>query len=702
MISHEILKKYFGYDEFRGGQDEIINAVVEGRDVMGVMPTGAGKSLCYQIPALIMQGVTIVVSPLISLMRDQVQALVANGVAAAFINSSLTDAQTARAISNARNGMYKIIYIAPERLLTDSMLALVLELQIALVAVDEAHCTSQWGNDFRPSYLDISTFVEMLPNRPVLAAFTATATPRVREDIVKTLGLRNPISVTTGFDRPNLYFGVKHARDKFSALMQCLNEHDESGIIYCATRKEVENVTERLDEEGFSVARYHAGLSDAERSQSQDNFLHDRVEIIVATNAFGMGIDKPNVRFVVHYNMPQNVESYYQEAGRAGRDGLPASCILLYARKDINTALFLINKSENPAEVARNKHLLSKIEQFCETDECLRSCILKYFGETPNENCGNCGNCNGNFHETDVTLDAKKVLSHITRLNKAGKKFMFTATADILIGKADFFTDLPTFGLMKGSNRQYIRQLTNRLTTLGYIHDDGKLSVTEKAREVLFGDTAVYVRGEKRDSGKSEKSSKKKNKAPTFAISDELFGELKALRLEIAQEEKVPAFVIFSDATLVDMCQKHPLSLNEMLDVSGVGEVKRERYGERFLQILQRTNRNNAFAAPEKLTPKLFMQKVTIDDEPIQISRVADNCNAVLIQHGLQKTSGAKLNALLIEAGYLENCENSKIPTEKGRAAGIVTVPRNSEHGSYEQSLFGSTAQRLCVEMISI
>jgi len=697
MTPQEILKKYFGYDEFRGGQDEIINAVLDGFDVMGVMPTGAGKSLCYQIPALIMPGVTIVISPLISLMRDQVQALVATGARAAFINSSLTDAQTARAVSNARDGMYKIIYIAPERLLTESMLSLVSDLQISLVAVDEAHCTSQWGNDFRPSYLDIPEFVRRLPVRPALAAFTATATPRVREDIIKTLGLHDPLSVTTGFDRPNLYFDVKHPKDKFSTLLQCLSENSESGIIYCSTRKEVESVTAWLGEEGFSVARYHAGLPDEERNKSQDDFLHDRVKIIVATNAFGMGIDKPNVRFVVHFNMPQNVESYYQEAGRAGRDGLPATCILLYARKDINTALFLINKSENPVEIARNKHLLNKIEQFCETDECLRCYILKYFGEKPGDACGNCGNCDGTFHETDVTLDAKKVLSHITRLNKMGKKFMFTTTADILLGKADFLTDLPTFGLMKGSTRQYVRQLTNRLTALGYIHDEGQLSVTIKAREVLFGDTCVTVKGEKRDSAKA---AKQKNKAPTFAVSDKLFQELKNLRLEIAQDEKVPAFVVFSDATLVDMCQKHPLSLDEMLDVSGIGEVKRERYGEKFLQVLQRNERASASAAPEKLTPELFMQRVAIDDETIQISRVADNCNAVLIQHGLPKISGAKLNTLLVEAGYLEVCENSKIPTEKGRAAGIVTVARKSEHGSYTQSLFAPDAQRLCVEMV--
>ncbi|MDR0843127.1 MAG: ATP-dependent DNA helicase, partial [Acidobacteriota bacterium] len=344
MTPTEILKQHFGYDEFREGQAEIIDALLSGRDALGVMPTGAGKSVCYQIPALALPGVTLVVSPLISLMRDQVQALVANGITAAFINSSLADTQWSRAMANARAGQYKIIYIAPERLLAPSMLELAQSLQISLVAVDEAHCISQWGQDFRPSYLDIPRFVEKLPTRPVLAAFTATATPRVREDILATLRLQNPLAAVTGFDRPNLYFEVKQPKDKYAALVQYLRKNDGNGIVYCSTRKEVEGVTERLQADGHSAARYHAGLPDRERSKSQDDFLYDHVRVIVATNAFGMGIDKSNVRFVIHYNMPQNVESYYQEAGRAGRDGLPSDCILFYARKDINTALFLINQ----------------------------------------------------------------------------------------------------------------------------------------------------------------------------------------------------------------------------------------------------------------------------------------------------------------------------------------------------------------------
>jgi ATP-dependent DNA helicase RecQ len=582
----EILKQYFGYDAFRAGQADIIDAITSGRDALGVMPTGAGKSLCYQVPAMLLRGVTLVISPLISLMRDQVQALVKNGIPAAFINSSLSEPQWQKVMQNTRAGQYKIIYIAPERLLAPSMSELAQSLAISLLAVDEAHCVSQWGQDFRPSYRDIPKFVAKLSARPVLAAFTATATPRVRDDILATLELHNPLVAVTGFDRPNLYFEVKQPKDKYAALAQYLKENDSGGIVYCSTRKEVERVTERLKADGYAAAQYHAGLSDGERSQSQDNFLYDRVKIIVATNAFGMGIDKSNVRFVIHYNMPQNVESYYQEAGRAGRDGCPADCILFYARKDINTALFLINQSENPDEIVRNKQLLNRIEHYCETDDCLRCYMLRYFGEKTVEGCGNCGNCVGHFDETDVTVDAQKVLSHITRLNKAGKRFMFTHTADIIQGKSEDFTDLSTFGIMKGVPRRYIRQLTSRLTALGYIADDGYLSATPKASEVLRGGIAVTIRGNKPESSEKIRREKRRAEAVKYAVSEDLFSALKALRLEIAGEEKVPAFVVFSDATLVDMCQKHPRSAEEFLDVSGVGRVKLERYGSRFLALL--------------------------------------------------------------------------------------------------------------------
>lgn len=700
MTPIEILKQYFGYDAFRGEQTGLIDTLLHGRDALCVMPTGAGKSLCYQIPAMLLPGVTIVVSPLISLMRDQVQSLVANGIPAAYINSSLSESQCERAMLNARGGQYKIIYIAPERLLTPSMLALARTLRISLLAVDEAHCVSQWGQDFRPSYLDIPIFAGELSARPVLAAFTATATPRVREDICNALGLEKPLTLVTGFDRPNLYFGVQQPKDKYAALASYLRQNNGSGIVYCSTRKEVEKVAERLAADSFSVARYHAGLPDAERSRAQDDFLHDRVRVIVATNAFGMGIDKSNVRFVVHYNMPLNIESYYQEAGRAGRDGLHSDCILLYARKDIMTALFLINKSENPDEIARSKRQLAQMERYCETAGCLRRFMLGYFGEPVGEDCHHCGNCNGSFTETDVTVDAQKVLSHIARLNKMGKWFMFTHTADILLGKSDDFTDLSTFGIMKGATRRYIRRLLNRLETLGYVESDQYLRVTPKAKEVLLGSVAVTIRNSDPVAQETAERPPKEVREPRYAFSDALLSKLKALRLSIAREEKVPAYIIFSDATLVDMCQKHPRTDTEMLSVSGVGKVKMERYGERFLALL---GEEAPCTAPRgelrELTEKLFFEQFETEDSGLQISVVADRINTVLIRYGKPKTSGMKLNNLLMDAGYLQLDDGSKVPTEHGKSLGITIVERNSKQGGYTQCLFGKAAQQVCAEL---
>ena len=712
--ANEVLKRYFGYEFFREGQAELIDALTSGRDGFGIMPTGAGKSLCYQIPALLLPGVTLVISPLISLMRDQVQALVANGVPAAFINSSLTDVQVSKVMSNACNGMYKIIYIAPERLETPSIQHLAAALQISLVAVDEAHCISQWGQDFRPSYLDIPRFVRNLPTRPVLAAFTATATPRVSEDILRTLGLIDPVTLATGFDRPNLYFEVRQPKDKYAALAEYLGENGGIGIVYCATRKEVEAVTERLHEDGHSAARYHAGLSDAERSRAQDDFLHDRVRIIVATNAFGMGIDKSNVRFVIHYNMPKNIESYYQEAGRAGRDGLPADCIMFYARKDLMTALFLINQSGNRDEAARNRKLLDEIERFCETDACLRKYVLQYFGDSTSfeGNCGNCGNCNGNTDAVDVTVDAQKILSHITRLNKAGVRPSIDYAASIIQGTSQDFADLPTFGIMRDAKTPYINRLIRHLTKFGYIRFDwiDGLSTMPTARDVLINGRVVTMRGQKSGT-KSDTTASKRRKAASgssavnMPLSEALLAKLKALRLDIAKEEGVPAFVVFSDATLVDMCQKRPRTDDEMLDVSGVGQVKLERYARRFLEMLTNHDETADDAPPSplpKLTSNILLQEAEIINEPLPITRVADSINAVLLKYGEAKTTGTKLNATLIEGGYLEEIDKVKLPTELGKAAGITTVLRESSRGDFTQCLFDAQAQKLIVENFNL
>jgi ATP-dependent DNA helicase RecQ len=594
---HEVLKRYYGYDTFREGQEEIISALLSGRDALGVMPTGAGKSLCYQIPALLLPGITLVISPLISLMRDQVQALTANGISAAYINSSLSAAQTAMAMANAREGLYKLIYIAPERLLMPVMLEFTQCADISLIAVDEVHCISQWGQDFRPSYLDIQEFVAQFRSRPVLAGFTATATPRVRDDILEILQLREPLTLTTGFDRPNLYFEVQQPKDKYSALKSYLDKTDGCGIVYCSTRKDVDSVSEKLKADGFSAEGYHAGLVPEERSRVQDGFLYDKIRVIVATNAFGMGIDKSNVRFVVHYNMPQNIESYYQEAGRAGRDGLDADCILLYARKDINTALFLINQSENPEEIRRNRQLLDQMEKYCETYGCLRHFMLNYFGENHSGGCGNCSNCKADENgAADATIDAQKILSCIIRLGRSNMRLGFNRLCGILRG-TDYpelsalpKDELPTFGAMKSESPAYIRQVFNRLLDLGYIalSDDiyRTASATASARDVLFNGVNVTVRERKTERAVKILRNIRNTEQPNNALSQDLFVKLKALRIEIAKEQNVPAFIIFSDATLTDMCVKHPLNEDEMLEVSGIGKVKLERYGERFLRLL--------------------------------------------------------------------------------------------------------------------
>ena len=437
----EILKQYFGYDHFREGQEQLIDSILAGRDAVGVMPTGAGKSICFQVPALLFDGITLVISPLISLMKDQVNALTQAGVRAAYINSSLTEKQIYIALKNARNGAYKIIYIAPERLKTSDFLDFTTSAHISMVTVDEAHCISQWGQDFRPSYMEIADFITRLPKRPVVSAFTATATPKVRDDIVSLLRLQDPTVLVTGFDRKNLYFEVQKPQDKFAALTEFLSDKkDKSGIVYCSTRNTVEEVCQRLKEKGYNASRYHAGLSDSERHTNQDEFLYDNVQIMVATNAFGMGIDKSNVSFVVHFNMPKNIESYYQEAGRAGRSGEAADCLLLYSGQDVRTNMFFIENSkdvEYPDKETetmlkeRDRQRLKDMTFFCHTNDCLRCYILKYFGERPGNFCGNCNNCNSHFESIDVTIDAQKILSCVYR---AKERYGVKMIIDVLRG----------------------------------------------------------------------------------------------------------------------------------------------------------------------------------------------------------------------------------------------------------------------------
>lgn len=606
MNKNTILKEYFGHDSFRNGQGEIIDSLMNGRDVLAIMPTGGGKSICYQIPALMMSGITLVISPLISLMKDQVASLINSGVRAAYINSSLTWNQYIKVLANMRNGVYKIIYIAPERLESEGFLSCCSELDISLIAVDEAHCVSGWGQDFRPAYLGIAGFVDNLPYRPVVGAFTATATARVKDDIASLLRLEDPFEITTGFDRPNLSFEVipTTKNSKSSELLRLIRERysDKCGIIYCGTRNLVDEVCLLLRQNGCNASAYHAGMTDEKRHEAQDDFIYDRCTVMVATNAFGMGIDKSNVSFVIHYNMPKDIESYYQEAGRAGRDGEPADCVLLASESDIVLNRFLIDKSEllpgitpETADILQRQELdrLQKMTDYCRTLGCLRAYLLRYFGEEVHEdNCGNCSNCNGDFETKDITIDAQKVLSCIARTNNT-----YGATTIAAILRASMneqieknnLDSLSTYGIMRGATEKYIRRIIGELRMQGYLTVDESTiyrvpSLTAKARDILYGGVHIFM---KEQATASKTAKKKKQVAKDVTIGGGLLEQLKAERTRLARTLAVPAYIVFTDATLYDMCHVMPKNMDELLTVAGVGKVKAEKYGENFLEIIR-------------------------------------------------------------------------------------------------------------------
>ena len=595
---YKILRHYFGYSSFRKGQENMVDCLLSGRDALGIMPTGAGKSICYQVPAIMMQGITIVVSPLVSLMKDQVNSLVQQGVSAAYINSSLTYQQYLKVLQYVYEGRYKIIYVAPERLLTSDFLTLCKKVTISMVAIDEAHCVSQWGQDFRPSYLNINEFIENLTQRPIVGAFTATATNEVKDDIIKILKLRTPKIVTTGFDRPNLYFSVLRPNNKRSKLVELIKDRKgTSGIVYCSTRKKVEEVCGWLNDSGLSATRYHAGLSDEERRKNQDDFVYDRNPIIVATNAFGMGIDKSNVSYVIHFNMPKNIENYYQEAGRAGRDGEEADCILLYSKSDVMTNRFLINKTEpNPQLTDEQIEFIRKREEerlkymtfYCTTSDCLRGRILKYFGDNYHGRCRKCSNCLTKFETVDVTVEAQKILSCIVR---TGQRYGIKMITDVLQGKTNdrllkAKLDMQsTYGIMKKYKATEIKYIIEKLEEQEYINFVGAdypiIRITEMSYPVLHGDAKIYI----------QKSTKMYSKAPvvnTEGLNTELYDGLKAVRTYFAKKRGVPAYVIFSDATLVNMCKKMPVTSAEFLSVNGVGYTKLEKYGQTFMNVIKK------------------------------------------------------------------------------------------------------------------
>lgn len=664
MNKHQILKQYFGYDSFRPGQEVLIDAILEGRDVLGIMPTGAGKSVCYQVPALLLPGITLVISPLISLMKDQVQALNQAGVHAAYINSSLTEKQIAKALELAGRGQYKIIYVAPERLETREFLLFIKKVSISMLTVDEAHCISQWGQDFRPSYLKILSFIEQLPMRPVISAFTATATVEVKTDILRILQLRCPEVLVTGFDRENLYFEVQQIRKKEEFILKYLDCHiEESGIIYCATRKNVEKVYEILNDHGYPVTRYHAGLSSEERKANQDAFIYDRKSVIVATNAFGMGIDKSNVRFVVHYNMPQSLENYYQEAGRAGRDGEAAECILLYSPQDVIINRFLIESKEMSPDMSfaqmdelknRDEERLKKMTYYSKSKFCYRNYILQYFGDGKQDascNCGNCSNCIGGFRTAVVAA--------------------------------------PEIGASANANAEILKKEPKQKT--------GKQT------------DALTPKGQ------------------------ELFERLRQVRSRRASEEGVPPYIIFSDKTLADMCDKLPKDKKEMLSVSGVGENKLKRYGEAFLNTIlefaaehpeeasdierrkpayrrkkieeadragNRRKQKKEFYITEEMYGKIQFKETCLLAE--LVTQLNDIRSCLGEDGNMKKASAASIERRLKAEGYIDEIYAAgrwrKVIRTEGDRLGITVGTKLSSKGNeYEVLLYSTMAQRAIV-----
>lgn len=590
MTPKEILKKYYGYPDFRPGQRELIGNIMAGRDVVGILPTGGGKSVCYQIPAIAMKGLALVISPLISLMKDQVDSLEKNGVRARFLNSSSSSEEYFDTVNLARRGQLDLLYVAPERLESDSFINTLSGFEISMVAVDEAHCVSQWGHDFRPSYMRIREIIDKLPVRPVLAAFTATATLRVRDDIQHFLGLDRPLVYVSSFDRANIRFSVMKPSDtkaKYSALLRLIDP-EESTIIYCSTRKNVEAVDSFLRKNGLNSTYYHAGLRQEIRTRHQEDFIYDNRQIIVATNAFGMGIDKPDVRKVIHFNMPKDLESYYQEAGRAGRDGAPAEAVLLFTPQDIMTNLLFIEKSEAP----NARENLTTMISYCNTGSCLRRFILLYFGENPDwDKCHNCSCCSGEMTVFDCTVEAQKIVSCIYRM---GQRFGAGKICDVLTGsREDFifqrgFDKLSTYGIMSDYSANDIKEIISLLSAEGYLRVVGDtymiIQLTPASRALLKGEVRILMN----KPPKSEPSIRKSRKMPKTdrKYDPDLFRELRSMRLQLAREETVPPFHIFTDKTLIEMASKFPQDKEEMMNISGVGESKMENYGSDFLDVI--------------------------------------------------------------------------------------------------------------------
>lgn len=613
-----LLKEYFGYDTFRKSQEEVIENIINGKDVLAIMPTGGGKSICYQIPALMMEGLTIVISPLISLMKDQVDNIRETGIKAAYINSTISNLQIRDILLNASNGDYKIIYVAPERLQSTEFLIEVSKIKISQVAIDEAHCVSQWGHDFRTSYRYISKFINMLKERPVISSFTATATPEVKEDIIKLLDLRSPEVYISGFDRENLTLNVLKGVNKDRYLFSFLeNNKTYSGIIYCSTRKEVDKIYSKLLDRGYSASRYHGGLSNEERAKNQEDFVYDRVNIVVATNAFGMGIDKSDIRFIIHYNMPQSIEGYYQEIGRAGRDGEKSECVLLFTPGDIQVQRFLIENSiENPERRQSSYRKLQSMIDYVYNNNCYRGYILKYFGDDSISHCGNCSNCNSEGEVIDRTIDAQKVMSCVFKMKRA---FGTTMIIDVLRGSKNAkllsfgFQSLSTYGIMKEFSKNDLKDFINTLIAHGFMDlKEGEFPVV-----ALNPISMKILRSEEKVLFKSEE------KAKIIFEVNKLYEELKELRFKLSSEYNLPPYMIFSDATLLEMSNRYPIEEEEFLDITGVGKLKYEKYGHIFSKSIM------TYLEKEEI-------KSTFEYKNKENDKVKGNSEEILIESNLE------------------------------------------------------------------